>query len=219
MSAHDTTTDLAPNLRQPADELGPRAQHTIERILDATREVFLERGYRGTAVDEITARAGVSRASFYTYFASKRDALLALGSRATEAARAALEPLDHIRNSWSTKDLEPWLREVFSLLDVHGSVGFAWSEAAREDDELRAASMITHLRTCEILGARLNALRAAPLSDDTTLGLIVFGQIEQTWSRQRLYEDVVDRNGIVEATAAVIGSMLSPPAPPSEHTP
>src|SRR4030081_1073131 len=84
---------VSPTLRQPANELGPRAHLTIARILDATKKIFLIRGYTGTTIDEITRVANVSRASFYTYFPSKRDVLLAVGADSASAAGALIKGL------------------------------------------------------------------------------------------------------------------------------
>ena len=41
-------------------ELGRRARETIDRILDATRAVFLAQGYGGTSIDDIARHAGIS---------------------------------------------------------------------------------------------------------------------------------------------------------------
>jgi AcrR family transcriptional regulator len=42
-------------------------------ILAAALEVFAERGYHGTSIDDVARAAGVSKALIYEYFASKRD--------------------------------------------------------------------------------------------------------------------------------------------------
>lgn len=44
-------------------------------IEDAAAELFLEQGYAGTTVEQITQRAGVSRATFFNYFTAKSDLL------------------------------------------------------------------------------------------------------------------------------------------------
>jgi hypothetical protein len=59
---------------RPAGATDDRPHHRC------AREVFLTRGYAGTTVDEIARIADVSRASFYAYFPSKREVLLALGA-------------------------------------------------------------------------------------------------------------------------------------------
>lgn len=52
----------------------PRAS-SREVLAEAACELFLEQGYETTTVAEITRRAGVSRSSFFNYFASKGDLL------------------------------------------------------------------------------------------------------------------------------------------------
>ncbi|MDX2398143.1 TetR/AcrR family transcriptional regulator [Microbacterium algeriense] len=52
----------------------PRAS-SRETLAEAACELFLERGYDATSVADITQRAGVSRSSFFNYFASKSDVL------------------------------------------------------------------------------------------------------------------------------------------------
>ncbi|MDW8363625.1 MAG: TetR/AcrR family transcriptional regulator [Myxococcales bacterium] len=49
-----------------------------EHLLACAREVFAERGYHGTSVDDIVRRAGVARGTFYLYFADRRAAFEAL---------------------------------------------------------------------------------------------------------------------------------------------
>lgn len=52
----------------------PRAS-SREVLAEAACELFLEQGYEATTVADITRRAGVSRSSFFNYFASKSDLL------------------------------------------------------------------------------------------------------------------------------------------------
>lgn len=52
----------------------PRAS-SRETLAEAACELFLERGFESTTVGDIAARAGVSRSSFFNYFASKGDVL------------------------------------------------------------------------------------------------------------------------------------------------
>ncbi|GAA5198951.1 TetR family transcriptional regulator [Microbacterium jejuense] len=48
-----------------------------ENIAEAACELFLEQGYEQTSIVDIANRAGVSRSSFFNYFASKSDVLWA----------------------------------------------------------------------------------------------------------------------------------------------
>jgi AcrR family transcriptional regulator/uncharacterized glyoxalase superfamily protein PhnB len=48
-----------------------------ETLAEAACELFLEQGFEATSIADITTRAGVSRSSFFNYFASKSDILWA----------------------------------------------------------------------------------------------------------------------------------------------
>lgn len=62
-----------------------------ETLAEAACELFLERGYDATSVADITQRAGVSRSSFFNYFASKSDVLWSGVDERIENAVVALE--------------------------------------------------------------------------------------------------------------------------------
>lgn len=61
------------------------------RLLDAAETVFARLGLGGTTVADITAEAGVSRAGFYVYFASKEEIFRVLAARVRDAFLAAQE--------------------------------------------------------------------------------------------------------------------------------
>jgi AcrR family transcriptional regulator len=44
-------------------------------LAEAAGELFLEQTYAGTTIDDVARRAGVSRATFFNYFAAKSDLL------------------------------------------------------------------------------------------------------------------------------------------------
>jgi len=71
----------------PQGDIGLR-----ERILDALRELLRDRTFDTISVAEIIAAAGVSRASFYFYFAGKQSVLAELVRRAVSAGHEAAQP-------------------------------------------------------------------------------------------------------------------------------
>ena len=52
---------------------------TKKKLLDAGSKIIAEKGLSQATVDEITALAGVSKGTFYTYFKKKEDIVFALG--------------------------------------------------------------------------------------------------------------------------------------------
>lgn len=204
-------TDLLvqPTRRSPAPELGPRANRTIAKILEATRAIFLARGYAGTTIDDITQAAGVSRASFYTYFPTKRDVLLTLGADSARAADEAVQLFEGFADGWTGPDLERFVEAYFEVLDAHGSFAFAWTQAAHEDEEIRAAGRVRHLGICRAFGDALGAARGMPYEDPSATGLVWFSMFERAWSHQQLDDAVADaaiRRAIVDQLLATLRS-------------
>jgi AcrR family transcriptional regulator len=65
-------------VRRVARTVGSAADQTRERILRTASELFVERGYAGTSVRDISERLGMTKGSLYYHFASKDDLLVAL---------------------------------------------------------------------------------------------------------------------------------------------
>jgi len=84
---NDTTPDRGPKFRR-------RAEARPDEVLDAALELFMEKGFAATRVDDIAKRAGLSKGAVYLYFPSKEAVLEALVRRAiipiADTALAAL---------------------------------------------------------------------------------------------------------------------------------
>ena len=199
---------MTPTMRRPAKDLGPRANHTIARILDATKKIFLTRGYAGTTIDEITRVASVSRASFYTYFPSKRDVLLALGKDSLVAGASLIDRLGRVTADGFEDGLLGFVGEYFAMLDAHGSFAFAWTQAAHEDEELRLAGMKGHLELCHQLGTVLGSLRGEPFENPAELGLVAVSMLERAWSYCQLYMETVEQDVVEREIARTLAAML-----------
>ena len=188
--------------RQPADDVGPRAQRTIARIIDAAREVFLQQGYSGTTVDEIARVAEVSRASFYTYFPTKRDILLAVGAH---SASAGTELTAELASAGRNREsLAEWVGRYFEFLAVHGAFAFAWTQAARTDEEIRLAGMKRHLRMCRQFGEALAESAGRTSDSPELLGLSIVSMLERVWSYARIYPERVSMADAIQQAAQIV---------------
>ena len=95
-----------PELRRPL----PRGQHKLPRevvvanqlarLLWATALEIEERGYMGITVADITARAGISRFTFYELFDNKLDCVLAAQGAALGRLRAMIGRAYEAEPSW-----------------------------------------------------------------------------------------------------------------------
>ncbi|MFB9576667.1 TetR family transcriptional regulator [Streptomyces yanii] len=65
-----------------------------EVLAEAAFQLFLERGFERTTVDDIVARAGVGRRSFFRYFPSKEDVVFPDHERCLADMTALLEAAD-----------------------------------------------------------------------------------------------------------------------------
>jgi AcrR family transcriptional regulator len=67
-----------------------KRRQTRERLTRVAIELFLARGFEATTLDDIAAAAEISRRSFFHYFASKEDVVLAWQDRSTDALIEAI---------------------------------------------------------------------------------------------------------------------------------
>ncbi len=85
----------------PSSARLPRSERR-ESLLSAAREVFVESGYHAAAMDDIAARAGVTKPVLYQHFGSKRDLYLAVldngAEQFLEAVGKALKSTENNRD-------------------------------------------------------------------------------------------------------------------------
>lgn len=68
-----------------------RQAETRERIFRAALELFANRGFQETTVEDITESADVGKGTFFNYFPSKEHVLSAFGGMQVRKVKAALE--------------------------------------------------------------------------------------------------------------------------------
>lgn len=78
----------------------PPTSDPAERIFGAMAECVAEKGYGGTAVAEVAARASVSLSTFYALFDGKQEAFVAAYESATARALAAAVPAFNRASDW-----------------------------------------------------------------------------------------------------------------------
>lgn len=86
-----------------------------DRILDAATEVFAEKGFGETRVDEIAARAGVNKAMLYYHVGGKEELYAAVLTGTLDRALAALHA--------STEGIDDPARKLQAVLDTLARMG------------------------------------------------------------------------------------------------
>lgn len=80
----------------PKSKIGRPAVSSRTTIEEAAGELALEHGWNNISVTEIAARAGVSRSSFFNYFAAKSDLLWGSIDEALDTAATVVEAVERI---------------------------------------------------------------------------------------------------------------------------
>jgi AcrR family transcriptional regulator len=88
-----------------------KRQQTLQRIVETGMDAFLAKGFEATTLDEIAAAAGISRRTFFRYFASKDEILLGYLRVYADAIRNAV-----IQNASGGPPLETVRRALLKLI-------------------------------------------------------------------------------------------------------
>jgi AcrR family transcriptional regulator len=201
----------APQNRSPAAELGPRAQRTRSLLIATARAVFLEKGYGGTRVDDIADAAGTSRGTFYTYFPSKRDVLLAAGAETAREAERVILQLGDIPDKWKPEDLAKWIAAWIAFLDVHGSFLLVWGQGSYEDEQIRLAGVRTQLRTAKKMAETLVRMGHPAPVHAASDALAILGMMERLWYYHHVAGGMLDPDDMHESVLRIVMSILVGP--------
>ncbi|MEY9953740.1 TetR/AcrR family transcriptional regulator [Leifsonia sp. EB34] len=124
-------------------------------LAEAAGELFLEQTYAGTTVDDIARRAGVSRATFFNYFAAKSDLLWLEVDESLAAFPAMLAAADD--------DVEPMtavLEAVVRLAEGFGPdrlpLAVTQVELMGTDAELQASALPRFLSVVRLVAAAIS---------------------------------------------------------------
>ncbi|WP_159081360.1 TetR/AcrR family transcriptional regulator [Nocardioides sediminis] len=106
---------MPPDVNAPST----RAARTEQRIVDAARDLFVERGWRGTTLTDVAKAAGVADRTIYVRFATKADLL----RRVVDVAVVGdLEPERLADRDWVSATLEaPTLDERLTTEATHAA--------------------------------------------------------------------------------------------------
>ena len=116
-----------------------RSNATRAALLASGRALFAEKGFAGTAREEIVERAGVTRGALHHHFGTKQDLFAAvfevlereLAARIATAAMAGADPRDQLRRGcqeFLDAALDPAVQRIV-LLDAPAVLGWAtWRE-------------------------------------------------------------------------------------------
>lgn len=184
---------------------GSRGERTRSAILEASRRLFLERGYAGTPINAITEACGISRAGFYTYFKDKREIFNILGKTAYHEVLAVIAEWAEADHSFDATDIRTWVGHYFDYMDHHGAFVLASTQSAPDDDAFRNSRNRMVSRASWKLG---QAIAGDGGHSPDVIGVAVMGLLDRAWHTVHRQTVAVDRNEMI----AVVAEMIVPMA-------
>jgi len=179
-------------------------ERTRSAILEASRQLFLERGYAGTAINAITEACGISRAGFYTYFKDKREVFNVLGEASYHDLRDVLGKWDAVDDPYRLDHVCSWVAEYFAFMDRHGAFIMAAYHSAPEDDAFRQNRDRMVNRSAWILG---QAISRGNAHSPEVVGVVATGLLERAWHSVQTQTVPVDRDEVIAVAAEMILAM------------
>jgi TetR/AcrR family transcriptional regulator len=181
-----------------------RGERTRSAILDASRRLFLERGYVGTPINAITEACGISRAGFYTYFKDKREIFNVLGETAYHDALTVIAEWDEADEPFGPADVRAWVGHYFDYMDHHGAFVLASAHSAPDDDAFRMSRNRMVSRASFKLG---HAIAGGGTHSPDVIGVAVMGLLDRAWYTVHRQTVAVERDEMIAVVAEMIVAM------------
>jgi AcrR family transcriptional regulator len=187
-----------------------RGERTRSAILEASRRLFLDRGYAGTPINAITEACGISRAGFYTYFKDKREIFNVLGKAAYHEALAVIAEWADADAPFGPAEIEAWVGHYFDYMDHHGAFVLASVHSAPDDDAFRNSRNRMVTRASWKLG---QAIACDGAHSPDVIGVTVMGMLDRAWHTVDRQTVAVDRDEMIAVVAEMIVGMSRPVGP------
>ena len=134
------------------------------RLEAAALELYSERGFDHTTVEDIAQRAGVTRRTFFRHFADKREVLFGTGHREWSVVAAAVEAAPEGTTPLEAVGLA--LEALAAKFDAEGEVAVRRIRIVRASPELWERQLIKFIALAEALAG---ALRARGVGDPAAI--------------------------------------------------
>ncbi|BBZ14828.1 TetR/AcrR family transcriptional regulator [Mycobacterium branderi] len=193
--------------QRPGDalEIG-RGERTRAQILEASRRIFLERGYAGTPINAITEACGISRAGFYTYFKDKHDVFNALGQNAYHDQLAVIARWKTLPRPYQLADVRGWVSDYFEYMDRHGAFVLSAYSSAPDDEAFRRSRNRMVTRATWRLGQAIGGAAHSP----EVVGAAAMGLLERAWHSVQSQWVALDPDEMIAVVAEMIFRMAGP---------
>jgi AcrR family transcriptional regulator len=172
-------------------------QFTHERLLKAAVDEFTLQGYNATTVDDIVARAGATRATFYLHFKGKADMILELMEHDTEF-RPHWDELRDLPRKPSRTRIREWLVSTTQAWEANRELITVIYQGVASEPELSAGAFE---RAQEVLNRFVASIRHLGWEDDAHAhaeAMLLFAQLERTFTYWNFEDDTGERTLVLD---------------------
>ncbi|MGZ4442962.1 MAG: TetR/AcrR family transcriptional regulator [Nocardioidaceae bacterium] len=141
-----TLHDAGPPAEESPARISARGKRTQTLLLEAARTVFERDGYLAARVTDISAEAGVSHGSFYTYYTSKNDIFRAVMQNALDNIYASGAAPIHDKSLSQRERIDLANRKFIEVYRGHTALMALFEQAATIDPEVRALRLAVRAR-------------------------------------------------------------------------
>jgi AcrR family transcriptional regulator len=152
-----------------------RANATRATLVQAAAKLFAENGYHATSVPDIVKAAGVGHGTFYEYFGSRREILVALA----EEAYATTSKLPQLTGKDLIERVHVEIRWYLQASVENLVLWKIWRDASRFDTDI--AATLRHARSAQVERVRkgIEAFGARPGIDPRAAAVALIAMLEE----------------------------------------
>ena len=212
----EATAITEPPRNQIGQTMGNKGMRTRRKLIDATTALLNEKGLRDLRVADVARAAGMSTASFYVYFETVQDVVLAA---AAELSQSTDEILDLLDLDWNASNALDYARRfVHSYVDFwqeHRAIFRVRNLASEEDDvrftKIRMDSVRSLILKLSDLIERNRGDQTATAKPHAMAGALI-AMIERVSAVHNSYasQSGISRDDLTEATATIFASSIVP---------
>ncbi len=164
-----------------------RREQRRSTILAAATQVFKDKGYHATSVNDIIDAAQIARGTFYLYFTSKRDVFAELSSTFLALIRGSVRKI-----SLAPDDGEPLaqmranFRRVMNTVLEHGDLATIMLRGDAGDAEARAQMAPFYDQVIDLIGQAMRVGRSLGIArdcDDEVIAVAALAGLKEVLGR------------------------------------
>lgn len=179
--------------------IGPRSSkgaRTRERLIEAAKAAFQERGFVTARITDIAERAGQSHASFYYYFDSKEAIFREVAAAVDQRLSAPLQDVIMAPSKLPpAQRMAEALRRHFEIYRQEARIMDLIEHVARVDAEVNALRQARHQRYTEQIAGTIRQLQQRKLADpslDADVTAAAIGALTHRFAQMWIVNGAID---------------------------